>query len=163
MELVLVWMAFLSRRWKIVCFFVVTGWQIVVISTANYTFLNYLVLSLAVFLVDDVFLQRFLPSQLRMVFDRDFRGTGVEDVEAGISCQEETQANSHWWSSLRAATFAVALTWVFYATTVPLVQMSWRDAPLPQKPVIALEPFRIANQYGLFAVMTPHRYEIEFQ
>jgi hypothetical protein len=26
-----------------------------------------------------------------------------------------------------------------------------------------LEPFRIANQYGLFAVMTPHRYEIEFQ
>ena len=27
----------------------------------------------------------------------------------------------------------------------------------------ALEPLRIANQYGLFAVMTPHRYEIEFQ
>jgi hypothetical protein len=26
-----------------------------------------------------------------------------------------------------------------------------------------LEPFRIANEYGLFAVMTPHRYEIEFQ
>ena len=26
-----------------------------------------------------------------------------------------------------------------------------------------LEPFRIANAYGLFAVMTPHRYEIEFQ
>jgi hypothetical protein len=34
---------------------------------------------------------------------------------------------------------------------------------LPQWPVAALEPFRIANQYGLFAVMTPHRYEIEFQ
>jgi lipase maturation factor 1 len=29
--------------------------------------------------------------------------------------------------------------------------------------VAALEPLRIANQYGLFAVMTPHRYEIEFQ
>jgi hypothetical protein len=29
--------------------------------------------------------------------------------------------------------------------------------------VVWLEPFRIANQYGLFAVMTPHRYEIEFQ
>ena len=26
-----------------------------------------------------------------------------------------------------------------------------------------LEPFRIANAYGLFAVMTPARYEIEFQ
>ena len=163
MELVLVWMAFLSRPRKIVCFFVVTAWQIVVISTANYTFLNYLVLSLAVFLVDDVFLQRFLPPRLRMVFDRDFRGTRVEDAEVEISSQEETQTNSYRWSSLRTATFAVALTWVFYATTVPLVQMSWRDAPLPEKPVIALEPFRIANQYGLFAVMTPHRYEIEFQ
>jgi hypothetical protein len=29
--------------------------------------------------------------------------------------------------------------------------------------VAALEPFRIANQYGLFAVMTRGRYEIEFQ
>ena len=31
------------------------------------------------------------------------------------------------------------------------------------QPVAALEPFRIANQYGLFAVMTRGRYEIEFQ
>jgi hypothetical protein len=52
---------------------------------------------------------------------------------------------------------------IFYATTVPLVQMFWHEAPLPTGPVAALEPFRIANAYGLFAVMTPHRYEIEFQ
>jgi hypothetical protein len=35
--------------------------------------------------------------------------------------------------------------------------------PLPTWPVAALEPFRIANRYGLFAVMTRGRYEIEFQ
>ena len=35
--------------------------------------------------------------------------------------------------------------------------------PLPVAPVAALDPFRIANQYGLFAVMTRGRYEIEFQ
>ena len=29
--------------------------------------------------------------------------------------------------------------------------------------VRALEPFRIANEFGLFAVMTRDRYEIEFQ
>jgi hypothetical protein len=34
---------------------------------------------------------------------------------------------------------------------------------LPTFPIRALEPFRIANQYGLFAVMTRGRYEIEFQ
>jgi hypothetical protein len=36
-------------------------------------------------------------------------------------------------------------------------------AKLPTAPVAILEPFRIANQYGLFAVMTRGRYEIEFQ
>lgn len=41
--------------------------------------------------------------------------------------------------------------------------MLWHGEPFPTAPVAALEPFRIANQYGLFAVMTPHRYEIEFQ
>jgi hypothetical protein len=37
------------------------------------------------------------------------------------------------------------------------------ELPLPMAPIAALEPFRVANQYGLFAVMTLHRYEIEFQ
>ena len=35
--------------------------------------------------------------------------------------------------------------------------------PFPEGPVRALDPFRIANRYGLFAVMTHERYEIEFQ
>ena len=55
------------------------------------------------------------------------------------------------------------LTWVFYDTSLLMIRMFWRAEPLPGLPVVALEPFRIANQYGLFAVMTPHRYEIEFQ
>ena len=35
--------------------------------------------------------------------------------------------------------------------------------PIPLAPVRWLDPFRIANRYGLFAVMTHERYEIEFQ
>jgi len=66
-------------------------------------------------------------------------------------------------SIFRSSLIAIALTWIFYATIVPLARMFWRDVPLPVKPVALFEPFRIANQYGLFAVMTPHRYEIEFQ
>ncbi len=34
---------------------------------------------------------------------------------------------------------------------------------LPTSPITALESFHIANSYGLFAVMTPARHEIEFQ
>ncbi len=58
---------------------------------------------------------------------------------------------------------AVLLTLVGYVTTVELISMVFGGLPLPMQPVTMLEPFRIANQYGLFAVMTRGRYEIEFQ
>jgi hypothetical protein len=64
--------------------------------------------------------------------------------------------------AVRLATTAVMLTWIFYATLAELVWML-KPLPLPATPVAALEPFRIANRYGLFAVMTRGRYEIEFQ
>src|SRR6058998_857276 len=56
LELGLVWMFLLPRPWRIICFFIVAPWQIGVILTANYTFLNYLVLALGVLLLDDQFL-----------------------------------------------------------------------------------------------------------
>ena len=55
------------------------------------------------------------------------------------------------------------LTWIFYNTSVEMLGIPFRGPPLPTLPIAALEPFRIANQYGLFAVMTNGRYEIEFQ
>ena len=64
LELGLVCTLFLPRRWRIACFFLVTLWQIPVILTANYTFLNYLVLLLGVLLLDDRFLKRWLPKWL---------------------------------------------------------------------------------------------------
>jgi hypothetical protein len=183
MELVLVWMAFLPRRWRIACFFIVTAWQIGVIATANYTFLNYLVLALAFLLLDDRFLRRFVPERWRNGLDvaapehgedqpdedevvrLNLHGSAEHDVapvpdDAGEIREFRWPGLAH---SAGVATAAIALTWVFYATTVELAAMFWSDMPLPVEPVRALEPFRIANQYGLFAVMTPHRYEIEFQ
>ncbi len=163
MELVLVWMALLPRRWKVACFFIVTAWQAVVIATANYAFLNYLVLVLAFLLLDDTFLYRFVPSRWRS----RLTGSRAGDAESGqvipSSDNAKVTPELNSFASFRCAFSAVVLTWIFYATAVPLVQMFWRQAPLPETPLAALEPFRIANQYGLFAVMTPHRYEIEFQ
>jgi hypothetical protein len=83
------------------------------------------------------------------------------------STQEQIRTD-HWkkilvaLAPLRIAVVAVLLTWIFYATTV---QMVWMFAPigLPTSPVTLLDPFRIANRYGLFAMMTRGRYEIEFQ
>ena len=183
MELLLVWMAFLHRRWRIACFFIVTAWQIVVIATANYTFLNYLVLVLAVLLLDDGFLRRFVPERWRperITEDtekkREHSGAiaaasatteaQIEADKAGPEATEDEAApvrRARRLAPVRIATTAIALSWVFYATTFLMIHMLWREEPLPAAPVALLEPFRIANQYGLFAVMTPHRYEIEFQ
>jgi hypothetical protein len=144
-------MAFLPRRWRVACFCIVTVWQAVVIATANYAFLNYLVLVLAVLLLDDGTLRRFVPARWR---------SGVEaEVESVVVDAKPVTPLS----GLGVAVTAVLLTWIAYATTAELVWMFWREAPLPGAPAAALEPLRIANQYGLFAVMTPHRYEIEFQ
>jgi len=149
--LVLVWMAFLPRRWKIACFIIVTVWQAVVIATANYAFLTYLVLVLAVLLLDDGALRRLVPKRWR---------SGVEaDSERAVVEVKSLKGPA----GIGVAAGAVLLTWIAYATTAEMVWMFWREAPLPSSPVAALEPLRIANQYGLFATMTPHRYEIEFQ
>ncbi len=58
---------------------------------------------------------------------------------------------------------AILLTWIAYDTTVEMIAIPLGQVPGPALPVSLLDPFRIANQYGLFAVMTRGRYEIEFQ
>ena len=189
LELVLIWAAFLPRKIRIALFFVVTPWQIGIILTANYTFLNYLVLVLAVLLLDDRFLARFVPAKWRRPL-ADQKGVSATQEAApsaidsssilfaeaapiappssSVAGQEPPATPGRWQklraalAPLRVAVVAVFLTWIFYATTAEMLWMVW-PAPLPTSPVTLLEPLRIANRYGLFAVMTRGRYEIEFQ
>jgi lipase maturation factor 1 len=156
LELVVVFLLFFPRRVRILCFWIVTPWQIGVILTANYTFLNYLVLALGFLLLDDRFLRRFVPARLHPVA---LEPSNVDDDPGAI---QQPAFRLHL-RSLRLAIAAVMLTWIGYATTAELVGMFLHPNRLPWAPVQALEPFRIANQYGLFAVMTRGRYEIEFQ
>jgi hypothetical protein len=169
LELVLVWMLFLPRRWRIACFFIVTPWQLVVILTANYTFLNYLVLMLGFLLLDDGFLQRFPPRAWKKSFGASASIRAASDPTPphpplAINPQGVGHPSllRHRFRILRLSFTAVVLSWIFYATTVELIWM-FSPLPLPTEPVAALEPFRIANRYGLFGVMTRGRYEIEFQ
>ncbi len=164
MELGLIWMILLPRRFRIVLFFVVTCWEIGVISTANYCFLNYLVLSLGVLLLDDRFLARFAPRKWKQELPVLKEASLPEPAPA--SALEAGSIPSFLlpqFGAFKLAVSAVMLTWIFYVTSVQLLWMLVPRLPLPRTPVIALEPFRIANQYGLFAVMTRGRYEIEFQ
>ena len=196
MELGLVWMMFFPRRVRLICFLIVTPWEIGVILTANYAFLNYLVLALGFLLLDDKFLARFVPAHFRphepepvaepereeeqplsiVIPIREAatseQSATSESVDAGAESDPDADRPSRpgWrrrmgsqWRALGVAFGAVMLTWIAYDTTAEMIGILWRENPLPVKPMIALEPLRIANQYGLFAVMTRGRYEIEFQ
>src|SRR5437879_529561 len=159
LELGLAWMILLPRRFRILCFFIVTIWQLGIILSANYTFLNYLVLVLGILLLDDQFLLPYLP---RFVKQSYLATKEAKPLAAPAPEDKWRKRLREQLSALKVAVTAVMLTWIFYAT---LAQMVWmvRPWPLPTTPVSALDPFRIANRYGLFAVMTRGRYEIEFQ
>ncbi|HEV7519065.1 MAG TPA: lipase maturation factor family protein [Thermoanaerobaculia bacterium] len=137
-ELGVVWLVFLPRRYRNAAFVVATLLQVGIILTANYAFLNYLVLILGLLLLDDSTLSRLRvpPAAIGTTPPRRFQRA-------------------------RLVAAAAALSWVFYST---IVAFGGRGIPGPLLgPAIALEPFRIANSYGLFAVMTRGRYEVEFQ
>src|SRR6202165_3651488 len=159
LELGLAWMMFLPRQFRIWCFFIVTIWQMGIILSANYTFLNYLVLVLGILLLDDQFLLPYLPRFVK----QSYLATKEAKPLAAPALEDKWRKKLlEQLSALKFAVTAVMLTWIFYAT---LAQMVWmvRPWPLPATPVSALEPFRIANRYGLFGMMTRGRYEIEFQ
>jgi hypothetical protein len=184
LELVLIWAAFLPRPFRIALFFIVTPWQIGIILTANYTFLNYLVLILAFLLLDDRFLMRFFPAKWKQPLLTRSITPPIESPPASTdrfsilaaSSGSETHAVParkeppldwrqnirSWTAPVRVTVNTILLTWILYATAAQMVWM-FAPVPLPTSPVALLDPFRIANRYGLFAVMTRGRYEIEFQ
>ncbi len=120
-ELFLAWLVFLPKQSRRIAFALTAPLQIAIILTANYAFLNYLVLFLGVLLVDDF---RALPTA-----EGQARVPVLHRVVFGV--------------------LFVTTIFSFFARSFPLVTL--------------LDPFRVANSYGLFAVMTRGRYEIEFQ
>jgi len=119
-ELFIAWLAFLPKQSRRIAFALTTPLQIGIIITANYAFLNYLVLFLGVLLVDD-----------------------------GPETAPEPEPGIPVYQKVVFGTLFITTIFSFFARSFPLVTL--------------LEPFRVANSYGLFAVMTRARYEIEFQ
>jgi hypothetical protein len=137
------------------------------------------VLILAFLLLDDRFLMRFFPAKWRQpLLTRSVSSAIVSTSQEAdhlsiLALPHEAPSTKDtprdvrqniklWLTPLRVSATAVLLVWIFYAATVQMIWMI-TPAPLPTSPVALLDPFRIANRYGLFAVMTRGRYEIEFQ
>jgi lipase maturation factor len=177
LELGLIWMAVLPRPFRLVLFWLVTPLQIGIILTSNYAFLNYLVLALGFLLLDDRYLYRIWPRHL-------LPGSSPVRTDSGslVPANPIAETQSRWGTvrrmliakgsqpsalsrsgPVRLLVAAFFLSWICYAITAQLAWMIIPRLPLPAVPVTSLEPLRIANAYGLFAVMTRGRYEIEFQ
>ena len=159
-ELGLAWLMFLPRRFRIMAFCILTPFQVGIILTANYAFLNYIVLSLGFLLLDDRVVEWIIPARICALIDRP------PETASGSPVNAAGDWRAHWTRAVapfRILIAAICLGLVFYITTAELLLIFVRNLPLPVYPIRVMEPFRIANQYGLFAVMTHARYEIEFQ
>jgi hypothetical protein len=116
-ELFVVWLLFFGRKSRWIAFAITTPLQIGIILTANYAFLNYLVLALGFLLLQDNNPSTDQPSNLA--------------------------------TKIILPTHFLTATLMFFLPNFPTAQL--------------LAPSRIVNSYGLFAVMTRARYEIEFE
>jgi hypothetical protein len=156
MELGVCWLAFFPRPFRLVCCLLCTLLQVGIIATANYGFLNYIVLFLGVLLLDDAWF-----ASVRRRFSTRIAGSIASPTPAETSRPKPTRTVT---SGLRRMVAVISLGLVFYSTFAVFL---FAAVPTPFRwllwPAEAIEPFRIANRYGLFAVMTPARYEIEFQ
>ena len=141
MELGIVLMLFFPRRVRLVCFCIVTPWEIGVILTANYTFLNYLVLSLGFLLLDDGMLRRFVPARWRpeavaavkMEERAEERlsilateGSAVAEEAAETAVELDVAVRPRWqrrftrhWRALGLAVSGLMLTWIGYDDVTP--------------------------------------------
>ena len=83
------------------CFLIVTPWELGVILTANYTFLNYLVLALGVLLLDDRFLLRFFPAAMEEILvvaptiDSSTRTQAPRDRKDPEKCSQSNRWSSN--------------------------------------------------------------------
>src|SRR5205807_2267675 len=121
-------------------------------------------------LLDDSFILRIVPDRRKEFLLNRIKQSGSRpgsERQAPLTREpdysQELDSFPSKIAALKLATTAVMLSWIFYATTAQMLWMFFPRLPLPKSPVATLDPFRIANQYGLFAVMTRGRWEIEFQ
>jgi len=142
-ELLVPFLIFTPRRLRFVAAGLIAFLQVGIFLTGNYTFFNLLALALCLILLDDTLLGRFFP-----------RPWGAQMVALGA------QGRKPFYKRFLVAALAGMILGVS-GLHVAGMFMRRKNLPGPALQVLArLEPFRIVNSYGLFAVMTTSRPEI---
>jgi hypothetical protein len=142
-ELAVPFLIFGPRAARLIAAAAFIFFQLLIIATGNYTFFNWLTITLAVMLCDDQALAAILPKRL---------------VPRGDGAVTRTAAHR-----IRLAVQTPLAVVLLIASTLTFAQqMAGRDVlPAIADPLLQrLQPFRSVNGYGLFARMTTVRNEI---
>jgi hypothetical protein len=141
-ELVIPFLILAPRLWRFVGGGFLILLQLLIALTGNYAFFNLLTLALCVLLFDDAFLARFFPRALE------------ERLRATTSPPRRSPLR-HW--------VTVPITLIILAAGLlqlaDVLAIQWLP-PSAFQLLSDLQPLRISNSYGLFAVMTTTRPEI---
>jgi hypothetical protein len=132
-ELALPFLIFGPRRLKHVAAFGFIALQLLILLTGNYTFFNVLAIALCLFLFDD----------------------------ASFAFRKKYAAPPPAWSNRFVS--AALLLFVMTASCIELAQMFGAPRTELDSILQVEEPYGLVNQYGLFAVMTTTRPEIEIE
>jgi hypothetical protein len=143
-ELIAPFMIFGPRVVRIIGALFMAGLQLLIMLTGNYTFFNILTIVLCVTLLDDRFLQHFLPTQLTSRLLSNVR-TSVPVIRRVI------------------AVLVAALILFISGLQVMQIALPGKVPSNLQSIAESFDAFRLANTYGLFATMTTVRYEISIE
>ncbi|MGH9452454.1 MAG: lipase maturation factor family protein [Terriglobia bacterium] len=121
------------------------SFQILIALTGNYAYFNLLAVALCLLLLDDAALRRWIPDGLR-------RRLAVHVGKRALS-------------SRRRMVYAALTVFVVFVSGMQMLEdFGAHFVPQPALEFMSwVEPLRIVNPYGLFAVMTTERVEIILQ
>ena len=141
-ELFVPFLIFAPRRLRHIACATMISFQILIALTGNYAFFNLLAVALCLLLLDDAAWRRLIPT--------------------AFGSRPALHAGKVSRSSIRRLVYAVLAVFVVLVSGMEMLG-DFDPASVPQSGVELMdwvEPFRIVNPYGLFAVMTTERVEI---
>lgn len=141
-ELVIPLLILMPRRPRQLAALLIASFQLAIILTGSYNYFNLLTLALCLLLLDDQCLQRWHPGRLRRRGGSAPGQPGWSRLLAGIACLSY-----------------LGVSVLLLGATGNRIQLG----EVPRALVYWSSPWHVANGYGLFAVMTTERRQIQFE
>ncbi len=147
---------FMPRRLRLAGAALTALLQVVILLTGNYTFFNLLTLALCIPLLDDRALKSVLPARLRELI------IGGQVAQSPSSAKLGTAKLAVRRAAVSLLAVMVGMATLSQMSLLPVENL--RSLPIAVRRLFfAAQSLHIVNSYGLFAVMTTRRLEIQVE